>query len=194
LSSNLKKLFRAATVTVCLLLSAFSQAAELRDVAVEREDDRYQLNSTTWFDVSPQELYDVLTNYELFSKFTSAIVESRNVDADDEGRPQFYARMEGCVLVWCKSFVRHGHLLLDPLTEIVAISDPERSDFKLSREEWQLVPEGEGTLMIYQFEMIPDFWVPPIIGPYYIKRALRSGGNTAVNRIEALAKGEEPIP
>lgn len=181
-------------MAVCLLLSTFSQAAELREVAVEREKDRYQLNSTTWFDVSPQELYDVLTNYELFSKFTSAIVESRNVEADEEGRPQFYARMEGCVLVWCKSFVRNGHLLLDPLTEIVAISDPERSDFKLSREEWQLVPEGEGTLMIYQFEMIPDFWVPPIIGPYYIKRALRLGGNTAVNRIEALAKGEEPIP
>ena len=41
--------------------------------------------------------------------------------------------------------------------------------------------------MIYEFEMEPDFWVPPVIGPYYIKRALRSGGMNAIKRIERLA-------
>jgi len=194
LNEFLSKLSRVVAATVLLLFCVSSHAAELREVSVGQEENRYQLKSTTWFDVSPQALYDVLTDYELFSRFTSAIAESRNVEADDEGRPQFYARMEGCVLVWCRSFVRNGYLLLEPLKEIVAISDPERSDFKLSRERWQLVPEGEGVLMIYEFEMIPDFWVPPIVGPYFIKRALRSGGDTAVNRIEALAKGEEPVP
>jgi hypothetical protein len=54
------------------------------------------------------------------------------------------------------------------------------------------VPEGEGTLMIYEFEMVPDFWVPPVIGPFYIMRALRSGGERAIDRIEALARGKEP--
>ena len=37
--------------------------------------------------------------------------------------------------------------------------------------------------------MVPDFWVPPVIGPFFIKRALQSGGEKAVDRIEALAKG-----
>jgi len=34
--------------------------------------------------------------------------------------------------------------------------------------------------------------VPPVIGPYYIKRTLRDGGRDAVDRIEALAQGREP--
>jgi hypothetical protein len=181
-----------ASALVLLLCSGLLQAAELRAMSVEREDDRYRMVSQTWFEVSPKALYDVLSNYELFTKFTSAIAESRNVEPDEEGRPQFYSRMEGCVLLWCKSFIRNGYLLLNPQKEIIAITDPERSDFKLSRERWAMVPDGEGTLLIYEFEMIPDFWVPPVIGPFFIKRALRSGGDRAVNRIEALAKGEEP--
>jgi hypothetical protein len=39
--------------------------------------------------------------------------------------------------------------------------------------------------------MVPDFWVPPVIGPYYMKRALKSGGEKAVDRIEALAIAEQ---
>lgn len=171
-------------------------AAELRFVEVDRDTDAnlYTLKSITWFDAAPDSLYGVLTDYDQFYRFTSAIVESRNTDPDAKGQPGYFTRMEGCVLMWCKSFVRIGHLALKPTTEIVAIADPEQSDFKRSRERWQLIPEDRGTLLVYEFEMVPDFWVPPIIGPYYIKRALKSGGERAVGRIEALARGEEPPP
>lgn len=177
---------------ISLVYTAPVQAADLHDVQVERDDDYYRLNSTAYFNVSPQELYAVLTNFDLFKRFTSAIVESRNVEPDEEGRPQFYARMQGCVLLFCKSFIRNGHLELKPQVEIVAVTDPAESDFKLSRERWRLLPDGEGTVLIYEFEMIPDFWVPPVIGPFYIQRALRSGGEDAIDRIEALAMGKEP--
>ena len=172
---------------VLLSISAMVPAAEFRDIMVDREDGLYSMRSEVYFDVERKYLYRVLTDFDLFKKFTGAIVESNNVGPDEQGRPQFFARMEGCVLVWCKSFVRNGYLELEPTTEIVAISDPERSDFEISRERWQLIPEGEGTVMIYEFQMVPAFWVPPLIGPFYIKRALRSGGVDAVNRIEALA-------
>jgi len=179
---------------VALLLAAATQAvaADLRDVVVEQIEDRYRLRSETWFDAGVEDLYRVLTDYDLFVKFTSAFVESRNLEPGDDGQPRFYTRMEGCVLLFCKSFERHGHLVLDPMKRIVAIVDPETSDFKYSRESWTLVPEGRGTLMIYDFEMIPSFWVPPVVGPYYIKRTLREGGRDAVDRIEAIARGEEP--
>lgn len=172
---------------VLLLCSGPVRSADLHDVLVERDDNYYHLTSEAWFDVTPEALYAVLKNHDLFSKFTSAIVESRNVEPDEEGRPRFYSRMEGCVLLWCKSFNRNGHLLLEPVTEIIAISDPDESDFALSRERWELVPDGEGTLLIYEFEMVPDFWVPPVFGPYFIMRALRVGGEKAIDRIEALA-------
>ncbi len=177
-----------------LLSAAGAESAELQEVSVKLEEGRYILRSETFFAVERESLYRVLTNFDLFQQFTGAIVESNNVEPDENGRPQFYARMEGCVLLFCKSFIRNGHVLTTPIVEIIAISDPQRSDFKYSRERWELTPDGDGTKMLYEFEMEPAFWVPPVIGPYYIKRALRNGGRRAVNRIEALAQADESGP
>lgn len=170
-----------------LFVAANVPAADLRLIEVDRADDVYTMKSVTWFEAGAAALFQVLTDYSLFSEFSSAIVESKNLGTDASGRPEYYTRMEGCVLMFCQSFVRIGHLSLKPIDEIVAVTDPTRSDFKRAEERWQLVPEKEGTLLIYEFEMQPDFWVPPVIGPFYIKRALKSGGERAVERIEALA-------
>jgi hypothetical protein len=189
-------LLRLVASLAALLISAVAGAADLRFIEVDRDTERneYRLKSISWFDADAESLYEVLTDYDQFYKFSSAIVESRNLEPDAEGRPEYFTRMEGCVLMFCKSFLRIGHLKTEPLVWIEAITDPERSDFHRAWERWELKPEDGGTVLIYEFEMIPDFWVPPVIGPYYMKRALRSGGASAVDRIEALAKGEEPPP
>jgi len=175
---------------LCLAFTA--RGADLRDVSVDYVEDRYHLVSRAWFDASREELFRVLTDYDLFHKFSSAFVETRDLAPDDAGRPQFFTRMEGCVLMFCKSMRRTGYLLLKPHREIVAIAYPETSDFLYSRERWRLEPEGDGTLMTYEFEMEPAFWVPPVIGPFLIKRELREGGIDAIDRIEAIALGREP--
>jgi ribosome-associated toxin RatA of RatAB toxin-antitoxin module len=185
---HLANKFLAILLGAALMLqSPAPQAAELLDVQVDLRNKRYRLYSEVQFDVGPKALYELLIDYEKFDKFTSAIVESKNIEPDERGRPGFYARMEGCVLLFCKSFIRNGYLLLTPIAEIVAIANPEGSDFKFSRERWQLIPDSNGTLMIYDFEMEPAFWVPPVIGPYFIQRTLRRGAHRAVDRIEALA-------
>jgi len=182
-----------AGVAACIAAGC-AAAADLRFIEVERDDDLYTLRSVSWFSAKPDALYDVLTDYDQFHKFSSAIVESRNLEPDDMGRPEYFTRMEGCVLYWCRSFIRIGYLTLKPQSQITAVTDPERSDFRRATERWQLRAENGGTLLIYEFEMVPAFWVPPVIGPYYMKRALKSGGARAVNRIEALALGLEPPP
>lgn len=169
-------------------------AADLRDISVEFVDDRYNLSSTVYLAATPENVYRVLSDFDLFVKFTSAFVETYDLPPDEEGRPRFYTRMEGCMLMFCKSFERRGHLLLEPNEEIVAIADPAVSDFKYCRERWHLSREGEGTVLTYTFEMEPDFWVPPVIGPYFIKRTLSEDGRDAIDRIEALAQGRKPKP
>ncbi len=189
--SSSKKYLTILIGSTLFLQSLALRGAELFDVQVELRNDRYRLYSEAHLEVNREALYELLTDFDKFEKFTSAIVESKNIDPDEKGRPGFYARMEGCILLFCKSFIRNGHLLLSPIAEIVAISDPQESDFKYCRERWQLIPDGEGTLLIYDFEMEPAFWVPPVIGPFYIQRVLRRGAGRAVNRIELLAQAIE---
>lgn len=180
-------------LTVMLLMTTVTaHPADLREVTVELEDDHYFLTSEAWLDAPQEEVYRVLTDYNLFVEISSGFVESENTGLTEDGHFGFYTRMQGCVLVFCKSFERYGHLLLTPQTEIIAIVDPEKSDFDFSQESWELISDGDGTLLIYHFEMDPSFWVPPVIGPFYIKRTLRRGGKDAVDRIEKLAQHLEP--
>ena len=191
MSTPIRQLPRLFFAITTLLAASVAWPADMRDVSVELEDGRYQLKSETWLDVSPRALYRVLTDYDLFIKFTSSYVESRNMTPTTDGKPRFYTRMEACVLFFCKSFTRSGYLLLEPEVKITAIGYPESSDFDFSHENWHLIGEDGGTLLIYSFEMDPSFWVPPVVGPFYMKRALRRGGKDATNRIEALAQEYE---
>ena len=110
-------------IAIVLSFSASSApAADLREVTVGLENDHYFLRSVAWLDATQEDLYQVLTNYDLFVHISSGFVESRNIAPSKEGAPRFYTRMQGCVLVFCKSFERYGHLELNPLSEIIAIT------------------------------------------------------------------------
>jgi hypothetical protein len=75
-----------------------------------------------------------------------------------------------------------------PDAEIVATVIPERSNARYARTQWRLQPLDGGTLLRYELEMEPDFWVPPVIGPPLVKRALKQGGARAAARVENLAR------
>ena len=84
--------------------------------------------------------------------------------------------------------IREGWVEREPNTVLRAYADPERSDFKVSNETWTFVEADGGTIVTYHLYMQPDFWVPPAIGPYMIKRKLRNSGGRALDRIEAIAQ------
>ena len=163
-------------------------AAEMRSVEVDRIDGRYVMRSEVHFAASVEAVYAVFADYDLSTRFSGAIVESRNIDAEAGGQPGFYVRNRGCVLFFCKSFERYGYIELEPYKVIRARIDPERSDFHLSNESWHFEAEGDGTVVTYDLEFEPKFWVPPVIGPYVIKRKLQSKGGDAVERIESIAQ------
>ena len=176
------------TILLSLLLVVSANAAEMRSVEVDRVDGRYIMRSEVRFAADIEAVFSVFANYDLSSQFSGAIVESRNIDAEEGGKPGFYVRNRGCVLFFCTSFERYGYVELEPYRLIRASVDPTRSDFYLSNESWQFKRDGSGTVVTYDLEFEPKFWVPPLIGPYVIKRKLRDDGGDAVDRIESIAR------
>jgi hypothetical protein len=175
------------TCILLLLLSGAAGAAELRSVEVSHEHGRYKLTSEVWFDTDVDSIYAVFLDYDLASRFSSFIVESRNLEPDENGQRRFYIRNHGCVWFFCSSFERTGHVEHEPRQFIRSTADPESSDFRFGQEEWRFEPEGEGTLVAYDFEFEPSFWIPPLIGPYVIQRKLQRDSADAIDRIEAIA-------
>jgi hypothetical protein len=158
------------------------------DIVVGHEEGIYTMTSEAWFDATVAQLYEVFRHWDNSTKFSSAIVESRDVEPDAQGRPQFYVRNKGCVFFFCTSFERRGYVEAERNKVIFAFVDPETSDFHLSNESWRFEKRNGGTVVTYDLEMKPKFWIPPGIGPYLIKRKLRNSGNDAIDRIELIAQ------
>ena len=167
-------------------------AAELRSVGFERAEDRYIFESEAWFDAGVESIYAVLLDYDLSPQFSSGIVEARNLPETAAGQPGFYVRNRGCVMFFCKAFERTGSIDHEPFRVIRAAIDADASDFHFSNEVWEFRTEDDGTVIRYRAEFEPKFWVPPVIGPWLIRKTLESHGGDAINRIEALAQEQSP--
>ncbi len=178
----------ALSILATMLMAGTATAAELRDINVEHSKGRYTVYSVVWFDATVEQVFEVFRQWDLSTKFSSVIVESRDIEPDELGRPQYFVRNQCCLLFFCKSFVRQGYVELEVNEELRAFADPEISDFLLSNETWTFAREGSGTTVSYHLEMEPKFWVPPGIGPYFIKRKFRNSGGEAIDRIEAIAQ------
>jgi hypothetical protein len=180
------------TACICLLLlCGAAGAAELRTVDVDRTAGRYILTSEVWFDTDIESIYAVFLDYDIRSRFSGFIVESRNLEPTAGGQRRFYIRNHGCVWFYCQSFVRSWLVEQEPLVFIRSTADPASSDFHTSLESWRFQAEGSGTLVAYDFEFEPKFWIPPLIGPYMLQQKLRKDSVGAINRIEAIAQARQ---
>ncbi len=192
---------RAAAAIGALGAGALAAAATIDELAVKRERGRYSLEANARLDASPESIYAVLTDFDdnAYSRISRAYKESRYLDPAADGTPLVYTRMEGCALWHCMTLERTERLETETPHWIKSTTLPEGSNFKHSVSEWWLERDGDGTKMRYTLEMEPAFFVPPVVGPWYLKRTLSQGGLRAVTRIERLAREldgrpVEPLP
>jgi len=181
---------RAIPCLALLVLASqqFAAAAEMRSVDVQYEGGRYSLVSVAWFDAGIDETFEVFRTWDYSTQFSSAVVDALDLDPDSSGRPGYYVLNRGCILFFCKSMVRQGYVEVQHNRDLRAVANPQVSDFRLFEENWKFAEESGGTRVRYALLMEPDFWVPPTIGPYLIKRKLRDDGSDALDRIEDLAQ------
>jgi len=191
----------AAAALSALGAGALAGAATIDGLDVMKQRGRYSLEANAKLDATPESIYAVLTDFDdnAYSRISRAYKESRYLDPADDGTPIVYTRMEGCMLWHCMTLERTERLETQAPRWIKSTVLPESSNFKHATSEWMLEPDGDGTMMSYKVELEPDFFVPPVIGPWYLKRTLSQGGLRAVTRIERLAREldgrpVEPLP
>ena len=177
-------------IAFCVYYAFPSLPATLRDVDVSRDDERYRVVADTHLEASPEAVYEVLLDFDndRYQRISQIYKESSYLPPDSDGTPLVYTRVEGCLLGFCRSMRRVERLEVVTPQFIRSRTVPERSDFKYTLSEWTFAAEGDGTRVTYLMEMEPDFWLPPFVGPWFLKRTLMQGAPAAIDQIELLAQ------
>lgn len=177
-----------AIVSLVLLLPSGPQAAELVSLAVSNNEDEYLLESVTHLDASVESVFQVLMDYDNFTQLSSVYEQSRYLEPGPDGVARVYTLAQGCILFVCRNVEKVERLVSVPDSRIEATVIPELSNLEEGVTTWQLSAHGDGTRLIYRMELVPKFWVPPLIGPPIIRYVLAKGGEEALQRLEDMAR------
>ena len=169
-----------------LWLLPVAVAAEPAQVEVRQDEDRYRVTVDARIDAPPARVLALLRDFDHLNRLHSSVVESRILSLQ-ENRARVFVRMRGCILFFCRTVTQMLDFRSDPQGRyMVATMDPAESDFKYGRMRWELQTTAQSTTRVrYQADLVPDFWVPPLIGPWVIKHRLRG---VALEMVDALGR------
>ena len=107
--------------------------------------------------------------------------------------------MRDCVVVFCADMVQIVDFKPLGPGKLSAVVDGEQSDFSYGRLSWNLT-ESPGTSatstplthLVFRAEIEPGFWVPPVVGPWMVKKKLRELAVGITHNLEKVAGA--PLP
>jgi len=162
-------------------------AAELAHLDVSREKKTISVAAELNIDAPMQQVYATLSDYEGLSQMSERFREARVENQAADGSLLIYTHVEGCVWFFCRNVERYSRLLGNGINRLEVTVLPEASDFEYGYEQWRLFETHKGTTVEYVHEFRPKFWIPPVLGVWVIKRALRLDALKAAQRIEQSA-------
>ncbi len=150
----------------CCVLPCTAGAAEDVTLRIERVNDEFLLDGTFHAPVPSTVAWAVLTDYEGMPRFMDDLQESRVIERDGT-RLRLVQR----------GVTRLGPFSFDYDVEREVVLEPGRAvhsralrgNVKKLDMKTFVEPEGTGTRIRFRAAMIPDFWVPPLVGARLIR-------------------------
>lgn len=172
-----------AALWLSSLVASIAAAATVRQMHVEQDGAAYQVISRVHLAVAPGAAYRAATDFEQLPRFNPSIESSRRI-----GGHQLDSTLRLCALWYCKRMQQVMRYQLQPPTTIDMQVVPGAGDFKRGAAHWRFSAAGSGTNLYFTATLVPDFWVPPFIGPLLVRRELRQQVQTTADAIEHLAR------
>lgn len=164
-----------------------ASAGGIDNVAVSKDKGQYKISVSSHLDIAQPELRKLLTNYPLVAQSNPAVKSLEVVSESPAGVTRIKATLKVCVWFYCRQLKQTQDMTLLGNGHLHADIIPSESDFKHGHADWRMMVEGEGSRLLFSAALTPDFWVPPLIGPYVIKKKMREEAIETVLGLEHLA-------
>jgi hypothetical protein len=185
-------LSRVCLPGICLSLMMFPcvlLSGEILDSSVTHDGTVYRLSISARIDAPLVVVYQSITDFNNLAAINPSIEESQVLESQGADKRRVRSIVRVCILVFCKRVEQVQDVTLVDSRTVVATMVPGAGDFRAGLARWTLTTVGIATELHFTEAFEPDFWVPPVIGPWLIEKELvREVAETAMY-IEALAGG-----
>ena len=161
-------------------------AGEVLDSHVGTHEGHYLLRIDMLIDADTERVHQLLTDYAHLDQLSPSITRSEVLDSNP---PNYRLRVttDGCMLFFCRELVQ--------VQEVSELNDgyilvrvvPEMSDFAYSRNMWRIRTQKNQTRVTYSSDLVPGFWIPPLIGTSMFKHKLLEETRLLIENLERLA-------
>jgi len=178
-------------ITLYFLPSA-ARAGEVLHSYVEHDSGHYLLHLEMRLAAALDSVYAVLLDFDNLSSLNDSIIGSQLL----EKNAQHYRVLlitKGCLWFFCRQVKQVQTVMELGRGYLTSTTDPAVSDLASGKVLWHVRPDPrqEGwTLITYSADFEPGFWVPPLIGPWLMKRRLLQEGRETIFGIEAQADAD----
>ena len=138
---------------------------------------------------TPEQVFKAASDFNNYKLLSPSVIRSEIVGYRESGQVRVRMLMHSCVAVFCKTLNKVSEVTLTPTSMISFTVVPSLSSFVEMSEKLVLVrvPERK-TRLHYNATVDPDFFVPPIFGPWLAKKLIRRELTISTQRIEAMAR------
>ncbi|MGZ4999000.1 MAG: SRPBCC family protein [Methylomonas sp.] len=173
-----------------LLAICFPVAAHGAQVLISsatHENERYILHTETIVSVPVQKVRSLILDYKNFPRLNADIKRVEAMGRLDDGGIRMGVRSSVCILSICQHFEWVQDIRILPDGDIIMTIVPGHGDFRRGNGRWRLFPTDGGTRLIFDLDLTPKGWVPPIFGPWVMERKLTENAFEFAHGLETMA-------
>ncbi|MGK0298962.1 MAG: hypothetical protein ACI9XC_002587 [Gammaproteobacteria bacterium] len=188
-------MWRLLTVIFLSGISFIATSGDIEVASVTNHEGECQVHLSVRVSGDKETIFRIATDYEQLARLSDIIIESgliERFDQDGNKIPRRKLLTKTCVLFFC-----FFATLVEDVTEvgngiIRTIIIPEESNFIYGNAEWEILASDQSHSIInFNSRFKPDFWIPPLVGPLFIKKMVLNKTQQAINKIETIAINEQ---
>ena len=183
---------RGTVLLLALIGVSSAMGLDIDDLRVTKQGRAYRVQIT--FDVAApvDRVMAVLTDYRYPDRLNPEVAK-REVISRQNGITRVRTEFRSCVFFFCKDVVLTQDVTVVAGT-IQAVIVPDESNFRSGYLRWSVSGSDNGSSHIgFEAVMESDFFVPPLVGGFFVRKRLRQEILATAENLETEA-AREPAP